>query len=248
MRRRDILGAAPLLVVGAAAAEPAAAPVLVELFTSQGCSSCPPADRLLGTLAARPDVLALAFHVTYWDRLGWTDTFGDPRFTMRQQGYADRLGGGLYTPEVVIGGELALVGSDPRIEAAVGLVAGRRVPRLLEPTAAGTTSLPMLEGGDASLSGPRPSTIIGRWRSGGARMPAAESTIRAWSASCSTSARGTAGPGRSRCRRRAGRTRAGAALLSWRSGPPTAASSPSDGGGWGAPRRSDLLGRRPRRG
>ncbi len=149
MRRRDILAAAPLLAVGTAAAGPAAAPVLVELFTSQGCSSCPPADRLLGALATRPDVLALAFHVTYWDRLGWADTFGDPRFTERQQAYADRLGGGLYTPEAVIGGELALVGSDPRIEAAVGLVAERRAPLLLEVTAAGTASLPILGGGDA---------------------------------------------------------------------------------------------------
>ena len=102
--------------------------MLVELFASQGCDSCPPADRLLGNLANRPDVLALAFHVTYWDRLGWVDTFGDERFTRRQQAYADRLGGGLYTPEAVIGGEIALEGADPRIGGAVGLVARRRAP------------------------------------------------------------------------------------------------------------------------
>jgi hypothetical protein len=150
MRRRDILGAAPLLVASSAMAGPTAAPVLVELFTSQGCSSCPPADRLLGTLAKRPEVVALAFHVTYWDRLGWADTFGDPRFTVRQQRYADHLGGGLYTPEAVIGGEIALVGSDPRLAAAVDLVAQRRSPLLLEPAADGTVRLPMLGGGDAS--------------------------------------------------------------------------------------------------
>ena len=123
MKRRQLLAAAPLLGVGARASAGQAAPVLVELFTSQGCSSCPPADQLLASLAARPDVLALAFHVTYWDRLGWPDTFGSPQFTERQQAYAARLGGGLYTPEAVIGGELALVGSDPRIAAAVDLLA-----------------------------------------------------------------------------------------------------------------------------
>lgn len=87
-------------------------PVLVELFTSQGCNSCPPADAVLGELAARPDVLALAFHVTYWDRLGWKDTLGDERFTARQRDYARLLGRGqLYTPQAVVAGQLDLVGS-----------------------------------------------------------------------------------------------------------------------------------------
>src|SRR3546814_4117069 len=65
--------------------------VVVELFTSQGCSACPPADALLGELAQRRDVVALAFHVDYWDHVGWTDPFGDPLHTARQRAYAARL-------------------------------------------------------------------------------------------------------------------------------------------------------------
>ena len=81
--------------------------VFFELFTSQGCSSCPPADRLLGELATRDDVLPLSFHVTYWDRLGWPDTFGLEASTRRQGDYADSLGRrGVYTPQMVIGGRL----------------------------------------------------------------------------------------------------------------------------------------------
>jgi hypothetical protein len=101
--------------------------VLVELFTSEGCSSCPPADALLGELARRPDVLALAFHVTYWDRLGWPDRFGDPRFTERQRGYAGLLeASNVYTPQLVIGGRLNVVGSDARrARAAIGLLRER---------------------------------------------------------------------------------------------------------------------------
>jgi len=91
------------------------APVVVELFTSQGCDSCPPADRLLGELATRDDVLPLSFHVTYWDRLGWPDTFGLEASTRRQGDYADSLGRrGVYTPQMVIGGRLDAVGSQRR--------------------------------------------------------------------------------------------------------------------------------------
>jgi hypothetical protein len=93
-----------------AAGEPA--PVVVELFTSQGCNSCPPADRLLGELAKRDDVLPLSFHVTYWDRLGWPDTFGLDDSARRQEVYADRFGlDRLYTPQMVIGGRIDVVGS-----------------------------------------------------------------------------------------------------------------------------------------
>jgi hypothetical protein len=92
------------------AAEPA--PVVVELFTSQGCNSCPPADRLLGELAGRDDVLPLSFHVTYWDRLGWPDTFGLDGSTERQESYAEWLGlDRVYTPQMVIGGRIDVVGS-----------------------------------------------------------------------------------------------------------------------------------------
>lgn len=86
---------------------------VVELFTSQGCSSCPPADALLQKIAARPDVLALAFHVDYWDRLGWKDTLGAPAFTARQRSYAAHRGDNqVYTPQAVVNGEGHAVGSD----------------------------------------------------------------------------------------------------------------------------------------
>lgn len=87
-------------------------PVVVELFTSQGCSSCPPADRVLGELADRPDVLALSFHVTYWDRLGWPDSLGLEAATERQYGYAQAMNATrVYTPQMVVDGRVELVGS-----------------------------------------------------------------------------------------------------------------------------------------
>jgi hypothetical protein len=97
------------------------APVLVELFTSQGCYSCPPADRLLGRLAAEGDVVALAFHVTYWDRLGWPDPFGTEEGTTRQYRYGDNFRrGSVYTPQLVIDGQTHEVGSNEnRVRAAI---------------------------------------------------------------------------------------------------------------------------------
>ncbi|WP_375262102.1 DUF1223 domain-containing protein [Palleronia sp.] len=87
-------------------------PVVVELFTSQGCASCPPADRLLGQLAGKPGVIALALHVDYWDYIGWPDAFADPRFTQRQKSYAKRSGERMiYTPQLVVGGLDQIVGS-----------------------------------------------------------------------------------------------------------------------------------------
>ena len=90
----------------------AAETVVVELFTSQGCSSCPPADRILGELAEDDDVIALAFHVDYWDYLGWKDEFGSPANTKRQKAYAHAMGErSVYTPQMVIGGQEHVVGS-----------------------------------------------------------------------------------------------------------------------------------------
>src|ERR1700681_1620286 len=90
-------------------------PVVVELFTSQGCSSCPPADAFLRELTKdRRDVLALAFHVTYWDRLGWKDPFSLPAATQRQDVYGHRFGDESYTPEIVVDGAASMVGSDRR--------------------------------------------------------------------------------------------------------------------------------------
>jgi hypothetical protein len=93
--------------------EPRAAPVVVELFTSQGCSSCPPADAFLTDLARqRRDVLPLAFHVTYWDYLGWKDPYSFDAATARQRAYARFLGqDGVYTPQMVVDGATEFVGS-----------------------------------------------------------------------------------------------------------------------------------------
>ncbi len=86
--------------------------VVVELFTSQGCSSCPPADEILAELATRNDVYALAYHVDYWDYLGWADEFGSPAFTARQKAYARSKGErSIYTPQAIIGGTDHVVGS-----------------------------------------------------------------------------------------------------------------------------------------
>lgn len=88
-------------------------PVVVELFTSQSCSSCPPADALLGELAKRADVVALGFHVTYWDGAAWRDPFARPASTDRQIAYDKRLTDGqVYTPQMVIDGTEDAVGSD----------------------------------------------------------------------------------------------------------------------------------------
>lgn len=118
-----------LLVAGAARAEaPLTRPIVLELFTSQGCSSCPPADALLREIAReRADVLALAFHVTYWDRLGWPDPFALPAATERQRGYA-RIShaGTIYTPQMVVEGTRDVVGSD-RAGVAAALRAARPV-------------------------------------------------------------------------------------------------------------------------
>src|SRR6202163_2652786 len=116
MANRRNLRLAALLLGLAVAATPAAAdprPVVVELFTSQGCSSCPPADALLGELAQRGDVLALGFHISYWDGLGWKDPSSRQSSTDRQRAYARLLGRGqVYTPQMVVEGRSEMVGSD----------------------------------------------------------------------------------------------------------------------------------------
>lgn len=86
--------------------------VVVELYTSQGCSSCPPADALLARLSRRDDVLALALHVNYWDYIGWPDHFANPAFTYRQKAYARVAGASsIYTPQMVVGGRDHLIGT-----------------------------------------------------------------------------------------------------------------------------------------
>lgn len=103
----------------AAALTPAGAadrahPTVVELFQSQGCSSCPPANAVLNAIAGRPDVLALSFAVTYWDQLGWKDRFATPAFTARQWDYARAARrGNVSTPQMIVNGRGVLVGSNP---------------------------------------------------------------------------------------------------------------------------------------
>lgn len=98
-------------LAGSAAAD---GPVVVELYTSQGCSSCPPADKILAELAGRDDIIALALHVDYWDYIGWKDIFAKPAFTKRQRAYARAAGGGtIYTPQMIVGGKDHVIGTKP---------------------------------------------------------------------------------------------------------------------------------------
>jgi hypothetical protein len=94
---------------------------VVELFTSQGCSSCPAADKLLGELSADPSLVPISVPIDYWDYLGWKDTLADPRNTARQKAYAQARGDGqVYTPQVVVNGSVHVLGSDRNaIEAAI---------------------------------------------------------------------------------------------------------------------------------
>lgn len=118
------LGALLIMAQGALAQD-RQGPVVVELFTSQGCSSCPPADAMLGELATRDDVIALALHVDYWDYIGWEDTFAMPEMTARQHGYAHAQGSTVvYTPQIIVGGQDHVVGVRPM--AVADLIAAHR--------------------------------------------------------------------------------------------------------------------------
>jgi hypothetical protein len=122
MTKIGMLFALAFLALGIAPLRAGERPTVVELFTSEGCSSCPPADALLAELAGRPDVLALSFHVDYWDRLGWKDPFSSSDATRRQHGYAKLLGlATVYTPQIVVDGRWQAVGSDrAEVEQALG--------------------------------------------------------------------------------------------------------------------------------
>lgn len=122
--------ALPLVLPGAGLGQEA--PVVLELYTSQGCSSCPPADALLTRLAERPDVIPLALHVDYWDYLGWKDAFGSPAYTQRQRAYARAAGSRtIFTPQMIVQGGARLKGHD-----AVGIDAAIAAAQAVEPAAA----------------------------------------------------------------------------------------------------------------
>jgi hypothetical protein len=125
-RRDMVAGLTSVAVAGALAPSalaqrPASPKPVIELFTSQGCSSCPQADALLAEYAERNDVFPLSYAVDYWDYLGWRDTLASPRFTKRQKAYASARGDGqVYTPQVVVNGLAHAIGSSrPAIEAAI---------------------------------------------------------------------------------------------------------------------------------
>lgn len=135
-----------LLTAGATAlahsARAGARTVALELFTSQGCSSCPPADALLGELARLPGVVALAWHVDYWNDLGWRDPFATRFATQRQRAYATRLHDDVYTPGLVVNGATMVVGSDrPVVAAAIARAAPLAVPAALVRDAGGLVAM-----------------------------------------------------------------------------------------------------------
>lgn len=121
LRRILSLAAAAFLAAGAAHAAGPSRPIFVELYTSQGCDTCPPADALLGKLAQRPDVIAISLPITYWDMLGWKDTLANDANTRRQKAYAAAMGhGGVYTPQIIVDGVTDVVGSRAaQVEAAI---------------------------------------------------------------------------------------------------------------------------------
>jgi hypothetical protein len=131
MNTLRLAAAVSMLALAATPLRAAESKVVVELFTSQGCSSCPPADKLLGELAENKNLVALSLPVDYWDYLGWHDTLAQAAFSQRQRGYSESRGGHeVFTPQVVVNGITQVVGSDRRaIESAAATAAnGKSVP------------------------------------------------------------------------------------------------------------------------
>src|SRR5260221_978753 len=145
-----------------------APPVVVELFTSQGCSSCPPADNFLGELAQRADVLALAFHVDYWNYIGWTDPFASKLATQRQRDYSQRLAlRPVYTPQMVVNGVAEGVGAEPEtINPLIKVAAADGAPRAI--TMLGRTANGRLTVHIEAGTPPEPASI---WLVGFDRVP-----------------------------------------------------------------------------
>lgn len=131
----------PPIIAGATATPSGAGVHILELFTSQGCSSCPPADSLLADLSHKPNILPLSFHVDYWNYLGWADPFSQATWSARQQAYALHLGErGVYTPQLVIDGRVGMVGSNRRDVARFLAAAAATTPTVLAATATWTAA------------------------------------------------------------------------------------------------------------
>ena len=183
---RASLAAASLIASSAVFAADAAHPTVVELFQSQGCSSCPPAAANVRAISDRPDVLALAFEVDYWDRLGWKDTFSSPAWTARQYAYAHAMGGdGVYTPQVVVNGRVAGDGLDA---GALGALVqhgdrGAGGPSVAFDGRAVTVGQGAAPAGAPMCGSPATIRASSRSRSGAARTPAAPCRTRM---SCAT--------------------------------------------------------------
>jgi hypothetical protein len=175
MRRRNMLLASLAAFAAPAARAAAAGPVVLELFTSQGCSSCPPADALLGTLVQDPGVIALAWHVDYWNHLGWLDVFASRDATARQRAYARQLGSEVFTPALVIDGADVVVGSDRgAVERAIQSAQPLRVPVTLSRTGDGMAvnigSSPTPLRALSILYDPEHTTDVGSGENGGTRL------------------------------------------------------------------------------
>ena len=113
LRTRLVDAALAVAVASVSLSASAQTRAVLELFTSQGCSSCPPADKLLGELAADPNIVALSLPIDYWDYLGWRDTLANPAHSARQRAYARARGDGqVYTPQIVVNGSADALGSD----------------------------------------------------------------------------------------------------------------------------------------
>lgn len=161
-----------------AAAAAAPAPVVVELYQSQGCSSCPPANAWANAVAARDDVLVLSFAVTYWDQLGWKDVFASPAHTDRQRAYASAIDrAALYTPEVVVNGRAHVTGSNRDKLDAVLAAGGKDRPAIavsLSADAASIAAATVAKGAEVWLVRYDPRTVevpIRAGENGGRTLP-----------------------------------------------------------------------------
>jgi hypothetical protein len=173
MHRRGFVTTALLTIARHARAAPP--PVVLELFTSQGCSSCPPADALLGELTHRPGVIGLAWHVDYWNSLGWRDPYARREWTDRQRAYARHLDGEVFTPALVVNGATMMVGSDKdAVRQAIGLAAPPPVAVTLRRTETsleaeiGVTATPVA--GMLAIYDPEQATQVGAGENQGRKL------------------------------------------------------------------------------